>query len=498
MRSGVNTGPARLRITARSSASINTKTSATTKMKMFRQNFSRIFPRESQKTCGSKNASLMAGQPEEFTTARPSAVKNTTVLTTAIHTPRAPSPRSGARIFEPRSPVGGVYGPPGRPWYFSGAPAVPKLTTRLAQDRRVRLVGEPLLLDRVQRPVGLHLPEREVHARHERAPGLEHHPEVLVGLGPELPHDDALLDLDRRHEERGRQVDDDAVDVAVVEIGHRLREVVVDGGLLRRRLDHLGDHVQARGPDRGAELRVLQLVDRGRGRDRAPLGRDQRLVHVVVGLAEVDRVVSAGLVRDLLEHEVEVLLPRREGLVERHRHEGHLVGEGEPEATRDLRRDGALVTLTEGRLVERELGAFDLAALPPRRERRVAGADRERARRLERGGVVGRAGGGGRGRGRAGRASLGGGTGGASLGGRTADGRLVLGAGGEQQPADDEDGEELPHLRSPLVVPMDAARPFAEPSTGPFVARLLPARLPREEPGCKDQAGEPPQVDPGR
>ena len=107
-RSGVKTGPVRLRITARSKARISTNTSATTKMKTLRPNFSTIFGNESPRTSGSKKASLITGQPEEFTTTTASTAKKITVLVTPIQTARAPSARSGARIFEPRSPVGGV------------------------------------------------------------------------------------------------------------------------------------------------------------------------------------------------------------------------------------------------------------------------------------------------------------------------------------------------------------------------------------------------------
>ena len=75
---------------------------------MFRVNRAMIFDKESQNTSGSKNASLIWGHPDEFKIANASSPNTTTVLTTAIVTPRAPSDFSGARIFEPRSPEGGV------------------------------------------------------------------------------------------------------------------------------------------------------------------------------------------------------------------------------------------------------------------------------------------------------------------------------------------------------------------------------------------------------
>src|SRR5262245_52372374 len=364
MRTGMKTGARRLRTTATSRARIRTKISATTKMNTFRLNFDRSVPRESQNTSGSKNASLTCGHPDEFTIANASSPKTITVLATAIATPRAPSALSGARIFDRRSPLGGVYPPPGRLWYFSGAWPP---TERLRQEGRVRLVGQPLLVDLVERAVRLHLLERQVHALDERAAGLERHREVLVGRGAELAHDDTLLDLHRRDEEGRRQVHDDPVDVAVLQVRDGLRQVVVDGRLLGR-LDLVRDDIEACRADRRAELRVLQVGDRGRVGDRRALVRHEGLVHVVVGLAEVHGVVAPGLVRDLLQHEVEVLGSGREGLIERDRHERHVVGEGEPEPFGDLGRDRPLVALALGRVVELELGVVGGAALPPRWE----------------------------------------------------------------------------------------------------------------------------------
>src|SRR5262245_21986373 len=215
----MKTGARRLRNTARSRARIRKKNSATNKLKMLRPNFDRILPRESRKTTGSKNASLICGHPEEFTIANASTPKTTTVLTTAITTPRAPSLFSGPRIFEPRSPLGGVYPPPGRLWYFSGDSPP---TERLRQDRRVRLVGQPLLLDLVEPAVRLHLLEREVDALDEWTAGLERHREVLVGRRAELADDDAVLDLHGSHVERGREIHHESVDVPVLQVGNPL------------------------------------------------------------------------------------------------------------------------------------------------------------------------------------------------------------------------------------------------------------------------------------
>jgi hypothetical protein len=49
-----------------------------------------ISPNELEKMCASKKACRTAGHPDELTTATAIAPKKTTVLTSAIATPRAP------------------------------------------------------------------------------------------------------------------------------------------------------------------------------------------------------------------------------------------------------------------------------------------------------------------------------------------------------------------------------------------------------------------------
>ena len=142
-----------------------------------------------------------------------SNVKKTTVLATAMTTPRRPSPPDITlpRILEPR-------------FSFSV----------LLQDGRAADLRQPLVLDLRQRPVGLQLRQRLVDTAHERVPLLEDHAEVLAGRARrELAENLAVRHLRRRDVERRRQVDDERVRLAVLQRGDRGIVGVVDGGLLR-------------------------------------------------------------------------------------------------------------------------------------------------------------------------------------------------------------------------------------------------------------------------
>ena len=59
-----------------------------------------IFGKASAKISPLKKKNLTCGHPDAFTAATIATAKNTIVLTTAIATPRTPSPWSGARIRE--------------------------------------------------------------------------------------------------------------------------------------------------------------------------------------------------------------------------------------------------------------------------------------------------------------------------------------------------------------------------------------------------------------
>ena len=197
----------------------------------------------------------------------------------------------------------------------------------------------------------------------------------FVPLAANWPIDLAVRHLHRRDVERGRQVDDEPVDLAVLERLHRGVVRVVDLGR-RARLDQVDDVVVARRPDLGTQLVLLEAVDRSHRRDRLALAADDRLVHEVVRLREVHRLRALRVVRDLRDVEVERLLAGAEGVVER----GHRPLDlrlREAELLRDRVGDGGLVALAAVRVADlprlRLLGAAE-----PGRERRVVGADRQR------------------------------------------------------------------------------------------------------------------------
>src|SRR3990170_7888655 len=154
------------------------------------RNRRRISGNDSRNTSMLKKDRLTSGHPGELTTTRITAVKNTTVLTKAMTTPRRPS-TPPPRIRERLSPGSGIGcgADPG------GVPRS-ELTRGLLEDRGVGLVRQPLLLDRGERPVGLQLVEDLVDALDQRVPLREDHPEVLLRSdGWELTHDGAVLDL---------------------------------------------------------------------------------------------------------------------------------------------------------------------------------------------------------------------------------------------------------------------------------------------------------------
>src|ERR687898_2365685 len=177
IRSGRKTGPGRLRMIATSIASTSTSTSATTNMKTLIRKARRIFGKASAKTSPSKKASRIDGQPGDVPTRTASPPNTRIVLTSAIAIDRPPVP--APRIRDDRLPGPGTRGStPGVP---SGKDCSPAMAGRLALDhRRVGVVGEPLLTDLVERAVGLHLFQCQVHAVDERAPLLEGHREVLL------------------------------------------------------------------------------------------------------------------------------------------------------------------------------------------------------------------------------------------------------------------------------------------------------------------------------
>src|SRR4051794_38317141 len=384
-RTGKNTAPGRLRRTATSRARARITTSATRKYSMFRTNFLAISGKLSRNSSPLKNACLTAGQFFEWTITHTIAPNTTTVLTTAITTPLAPSRRSPVlATSRDRRPPPGTSGPGSGsdPMSYAFGELTPgglALEDRDGAD--VRLLGQPLLLEVGQGPVVRHGPERLVHACHQRIPLLEGHPDVVGGAAlrvGELSDDDAVLHL--LHErvgdvQRGRQVDHHGVHLVRVEGGHRVGERRVRARL-RVRLDDVGDVRVRRRSDRRGEVEVLEVLDARRRGDRRSLDRHQRLVHVVVAVAEVDGLGPLLGHRDLLDGEVPVLGPGRVRLGERRHHPLDLVLR-EPEPLRDLEGNGALEPLAVVGVVDLPHGVLGGAAREPRRVRRVVGADRE-------------------------------------------------------------------------------------------------------------------------
>src|SRR5919106_2206391 len=313
---------------------------------------------EPVKRSGLKKARLTSGHPGELTTTTAITATKTAVLAAAIARLRPPpSPRIRER--RPAAPLEGA----------------------LLEDGGVGLIGEPLLLDLREPAAVLQPGEGGVDAVDERAALLERHrEELLLADGRELADDRAVLELDGGDEERGRQVDDDTVDLLGLHRRDRVVERVVDRRLVVR-LDVVDDVLVARRPDRRAELRALQVGDALCVRDLVGLQRDESLVDVVVRVAEVDRLRALVRVGDLVDVEVEVLGPRAEGLVERDDRPVHLVLR-EPELLGDGVGDGALEALARRRIVQLPRRAGGRAALEPRREGRVVGADREPPGRL--------------------------------------------------------------------------------------------------------------------
>ena len=141
------------RTTASSSASARMNGSAMQKIFTFSRTRARSPGSRRELSARRRTGAWNSGQPGELTTAKPSAVKTTTVLATAMTTPRRPSLR---RRF-----AKAVYCRTGT------------LTTFESQVVWIRF-SVPLRLQRR---------ERLVHARAERVALLEDHPEVLAGRG---------------------------------------------------------------------------------------------------------------------------------------------------------------------------------------------------------------------------------------------------------------------------------------------------------------------------
>src|SRR3954469_3158518 len=357
-RKGNSTGPGSPRRTAIPSAKTRISASAIRKIRMFSRKARATSGNESTKSCRSKKAFRTSGHPAERTIAKTTIAIKTSVLATATPTLRAPL--KSPRIRDPRLP---------RPLSASAL-------SELLEDGRVRLAGQPLLLDLRKRAVRLQGGDRLVDAGGEAVVLRKDEPEVLRRAHRrELAHDRCLGDLHRRDVEGRRQVDDDAVDLMGLQRRVDVVRRVVDRRLLVG-LDVPLDVVVARRPDLSAELVLLHVGARLGGGDRGSLQADERLVDVVVGPAEVDALRTRGRERDLVDVEGEALGAGLERLVEWD-DDPVDVALVEAELVRDGVGDGALEPLPRGRIADLPRRAFRRRPAEPGRKSRVVGADRQ-------------------------------------------------------------------------------------------------------------------------
>src|SRR5688500_9199986 len=322
---GAMTAPGRLRRTAITRPSTRTRSSAVRNSWTLTQNARVTRGHESAKTSGSKNDSWTRGQPGDEVMTAPIAPKRTAVETSAMRVPRL---YSGAGRMRDRRPAwtGGIEpesaGPePITPWRSWRVPP-------LGLELRGAVERQPLVGQGVERAVDGEGLDRLVHAARQPAVLLQDEAEVLgfgAGRRADLAEDLAAVDLDGGDEAGRRQVDDNSVDLAVL---HRLEGVVrrvvdlrVDG-----RLDDVLDRGQAGRPDLGAQLGGLELGERRRLGEVAPLHDHDGLVAEVVALGQVGVFRALRVERDLADEEVEVLRARRERVVEGDRDPGDLVG----------------------------------------------------------------------------------------------------------------------------------------------------------------------------
>src|SRR5918994_5650776 len=211
-RIGKNTGPGKLRRTATTRARISTRTSAIRKSCTFTRNARPTSGRESSSSSTLRNLKRNSSQPGELTATKTTIAMKIAVLASATATARRPSTRvPPPRIRERPSRAGKGSGTTGAPGgvVLTGRAASP---SSLLQDG-VGEVRQPLVLEALQRAVGLERGDREVHALHERIVLLEDQTEVLA-LRRELADDDAVLRLpDQDVHVGGRGIHDVAVDL---------------------------------------------------------------------------------------------------------------------------------------------------------------------------------------------------------------------------------------------------------------------------------------------
>src|SRR4051794_10895788 len=193
MRSGVNTGPGRLRSTASSRPKARISPSARRNSRTLTQNFSTSLGSDSQKTGPFRNDCWKRDQPGALTTTKASSPKTTMVETSPIATlrpPSRPSPNRGPRAGRGGGAAATAGAPaPDRGRARGGGGGGGRARRRAGlvrvhdplglEDRGVRLVGEPLLGDRGELAAGLEPADRRVDARRQRAALVERDAVVL-------------------------------------------------------------------------------------------------------------------------------------------------------------------------------------------------------------------------------------------------------------------------------------------------------------------------------
>ena len=154
--------------------------------------------------------------------------------------------------------------------------------------------------------------------------------------------------------ERRGQVDDDAVDVAVLQRLDLRRSCRRRPTARRSGCTTSWMYFRLLVPTWAPELERLQVGDARRRGSGCPVHRDDGLLDGVVAVAEVDRLLALGRDRDLVDVEVEVLGAGRVGAVERHDDPLHLLL-GEAEVLRQRVGHGGLEALAVGRVVVHEV-----------------------------------------------------------------------------------------------------------------------------------------------
>src|SRR5262245_26887963 len=231
------------------------KTSATRNSWTLIQNAATILGSDAAKISPLKNASRTAGQFGAFVTTRTISPNTMIVLASAIMVERTASPGGIRRRRD------GWLGAGRRPPSASRGPPISDIGCALPggqlwlEDRRVRLVGQPRLRQLVELAAVLERRDGRVDAARESTALLEQDAVVLGvrarGSG-ELADDHGVVDLGRRHVERCRQVDDEAVDLLGLQRRDRVVVRVVDHRR-RGRGDDVVDRVEAGGRRLGAE-----------------------------------------------------------------------------------------------------------------------------------------------------------------------------------------------------------------------------------------------------